>query len=69
MNFILWGNFYTFGSQRSIKKARDDFFFDLALESRMSEHRIDIEKCSLDGDDESANGGEMVEKGWKLKMD
>ena len=30
----------------------------------MSEHRIDIEKCSLDGDDELANGGEMV-VGWR----
>ena len=63
MNFILWGNFLCFWVPEEYKE-RARLFFDLALESWKSEHRIDIENRSLDGADEQANGGGEMVVGW-----
>ena len=54
MNFILWGNFLYFWVPEEYKESeRDEIFCRSGAGERwMSEHRIDIEKCSLDGDDE-----------------
>ena len=55
MNFILWGNFFILlGPREEYKESeRDEIFCRSGAGERwMIEHRIDIEKCSLDGDDE-----------------